>query len=114
MKNRLLLFIGAIALFSFTIGGGGKSKSTFKVYGICGMCETTIEKTLNDVDGIAWADWELETLELTVKYDESIISLEQIKQRLADVGYDSDSHRATEDAYNNLHACCKYERPAKN
>lgn len=111
MKSKILLFIGAIALLSFTMVGGGKTKSTFKVYGICGMCETKIEKTLNDVDGVVWADWELETLQLTVKYDASVISLDQIKQRLANVGYDSDSHRATEEAYKRLHACCKYERP---
>ena len=113
MKNKILLFIGAIALLSFTMAGGGKTKSTFTVYGVCGMCETKIEKTLNETKGVVWADWELETLELTVKYDASVISLDQIKQKLADVGYDSDSHRATDEAYNSLHACCKYERPKK-
>lgn len=108
------LIVGAVfTLSSATMpsGGGKKEKAKFIVYGNCGMCETTIENALKDVEGIAWADWDLETLELEVKFDPEIISLDEIKQHVADAGYDSDSHRATEESYNELHACCKYERP---
>lgn len=77
------------------------------------MCEKKIEGALSDVSGIKWADWDVETKELEVKYDPDVITLNEIKQHIADIGYDTDSHRATDEAYENLHACCKYDRPDK-
>lgn len=109
MKNILVL-AGIYAMLSFT-GSGSKERETFTVYGNCGMCEKTIENALTGVDGIDWADWEVETLQLTVKFDPDKITLNQIKERVADVGYDSETNRATEEAYESLHPCCKYERP---
>jgi len=103
--------LAAIISLSFTSGGGKKERASFKVYGECGMCETRIENAINEIEGVLWADWELETLELTVKFDSSITSLEQIKQKAAEVGHDTEDVRATEEAYEKLHACCKYERP---
>ena len=38
------------------------------------------------------------------------ISLEKIKQSIADEGYDTDDIKATQEAYDNLHYCCKYKR----
>jgi len=107
---RLSFALLMLGLVSFTYGGG-KEKATFTVYGNCGMCESTIEKSLADVDGVFLADWELETLEMTVKYDPDVITLDEIKQKIADAGYDTESHRATTESYEALHACCKYERP---
>lgn len=111
MLIKSLVVVAAIALLSFTFGNGKKERSSFTVYGVCGMCETRIEKAINELDGVSWADWEQETMELTVKFDSDVISLEEIKQKAADAGHDSDDIRATEDAYENLHPCCKYERP---
>jgi copper chaperone CopZ len=113
MKFIIAIALSAFVFMSFTSEKKTKVKSQFTVYGICGMCETTIEKTLNNRPGVLWADWELETLVLTVKYDSDVISLDRIKQKLAEAGYDSETHRATDEAYENLHACCKYERPKK-
>lgn len=84
----------------------------FTVYGNCGMCEKTIEGALQDVKGITTADWDKETDQMTVAYDTELITLDAIKQKIADVGYDSDDFRATEETYNNLPGCCQYDRPA--
>lgn len=88
------------------------ASTTFKVYGVCGMCKRTIEGALADVEGVASANWDLSSKMLTVDYDEKAIKLEDIKAKVAEAGYDSDTHRATEEAYNALHACCQYERPS--
>jgi copper chaperone CopZ len=88
-----------------------KKRVTFTVYGECGMCEERIESALNSLKGVAWADWELATLELTVKYDPAKITLLEIKQKVAEIGHDTDEVHATQEAYEELHACCKYERP---
>ena len=86
---------------------------TFKVYGNCGMCKETIEGALKKKDGVMKKDWNKTTKMITVTYDPSRITLKQIKQKIADVGYDSDEIHATDEAYNHLHKCCHYER-AKN
>jgi len=84
---------------------------TFTVYGNCGMCERTIEASLKDVNGVSEADWNRDTDVMTVTFDTDIITLDAIKQRIADVGYDSDSHRAKDEIYNALPGCCQYDRP---
>jgi len=111
MLLKYSLVLATIISLSFTTAGSKKERATFIVYGECGMCETRIENAINELEGVVWADWELETMELTVKFDPSIISLEEIKQKAAAVGHDTDDVRATEKAYENLHPCCKYERP---
>ena len=39
--------------------------------------------------------------------------VKQFKQQIADAGYDSETHRAKDEVYDNLHFCCQYDRPAK-
>lgn len=84
---------------------------TFTVNGNCGMCEKTIEGSLKGVHGVSLADWDKESDIMKVTFDPKIITLDAIKQRIADVGYDSDTHRANDETYNNLPGCCQYERP---
>lgn len=83
---------------------------TFKVYGNCGMCEKTIEGSLKGVDGISKADWNRETKMMEVVFDKSKISIKEIKKKIAGVGYDTDTYKATDDSYNALPGCCQYER----
>lgn len=101
----------AIITLSFSSGHGKKERATFTVYGECGMCETRIEKAINEMEGVIWADWEEATLELTVKYDTTKTSLDKIKEKAAAIGHDTSEVRASKEAYENLHPCCKYERP---
>lgn len=84
----------------------------FIVYGNCGMCKKTIENSLKKVEGVSKGDWDNETTEITVIFNPKVITLDAIKQKIADVGYDSDTHRAKDEVYNNLHGCCQYERPS--
>lgn len=127
MTNSKIKFV-VVALFamglSLTSCGTKSNNSTnketvnnalvsevFTVYGNCGMCEKTIEGSLDDVKGITSGDWNKDNDLIEVTYDPSIITLDQIKQRIADVGYDSDSHRAKDEVYNDLPGCCQYDRP---
>jgi periplasmic mercuric ion binding protein len=36
--------------------------------------------------------------------------LHEVHMAIAKAGHDTEMHRATDEAYDNLHACCKYER----
>jgi mercuric ion binding protein len=88
-----------------------EKSETFMVYGNCGMCENTIEKTANSVDGVTSADWDKETDLIQVIFDDEVTSFTEINQAIADSGYDTATHRATDSVYNNLPGCCQYERP---
>ena len=87
------------------------AKAEFKVYGNCGMCEKTIEGSLNGKDGIGEADWDKETKMITVSYNAEKMDEDKIKEKIAGVGYDTDSQRAKESVYNDLPGCCQYTRP---
>ncbi len=101
----------ALATTNMEVVHGNHKTETFKVYGNCGMCEKTIEASLKNVKGIEKADWNKETKMMEVTFDLELISLKEIKQKIADVGYDTDEVRATDDTYNGLPGCCQYERP---
>ena len=88
-----------------------KKTDSFKVYGNCGMCEKTIEGSLKGVKGIEKADWNKDTKMMEVVYHTHDISLDEIKKKIAAVGYDTEEHRATDKVYNNLAGCCQYDRP---
>lgn len=83
----------------------------FMVYGNCGMCENRIESALMNVGGINSADWDVDTKVMTVIYDDDIISLDKIKEKVALAGHDTDKFRAKNEIYNGLPGCCQYDRP---
>lgn len=118
MKNKILNLIAVTIISTSLLTSCGNvtnssltTKQEFKVYGNCGMCKKAIEGSLDDVDGIASANWNKNSKMMEVSFDSSKMSLDEIKAKIADVGYDSETHRATEEAYSGLHSCCQYERP---
>ena len=112
MKSTNLMITVLFLAFQLQAQDKGTTTESFTVYGNCGMCKTKIEKAATGVKGVKAATWNQETHQLSVTYKTSKTSADDIKQAVADVGYDSDTHRAKDEVYNNLHGCCKYERPA--
>jgi copper chaperone CopZ len=82
---------------------------TFKVSGNCGMCEKTIEKAANK-KGLVKADWDVDKKSLQITYNSKKTNSEEILKRVAYAGYDNAKYKAPDEAYANLHECCKYER----
>ena len=78
------------------------------------MCKKTIESAALDAKGVKSATWDMEADMITVVFDSSKTDLDKIKTAIAESGYDTDTHRAPDKAYNKLHGCCKYERPQPN
>ena len=54
------------------------------------------------------AEWDAETQKAMVAYKTKVITEEQIHQLIANVGHDTEKIKATDEAYANLHGCCKY------
>ena len=85
-------------------------QTTFWVNGICDMCQTRIQKAALSTKGVKMASWHIERKMLTVLYNQKKCSVLDIKNSIAAVGHDSKDVKATDEAYDNLHFCCMYER----
>jgi len=83
------------------------------VYGNCGMCKKRIESSLSQAKGVHSAKWNAETKVMIVKHDKEVISMDDIKKRVAKVGHDTDKFLADQKVYDALPGCCQYERPSK-
>ena len=75
------------------------------------MCEAKIEKAAKAA-GATYADWNKDTKIITVKYSSTSSNLAKIQKSIADAGYDNVGVKATSEAYDKLHDCCKYDRTA--
>jgi copper chaperone CopZ len=82
---------------------------SFFVNGLCEMCQDRIEKAAS-IDGVSKADWNIETKILTLVYDPSSVRSDDILKSISAAGHDNEKFRAPDDVYNNLPACCKYDR----
>lgn len=83
--------------------------ATFGVRGNCGMCKSTIEKAVNEVEGVSKADWDRTKKKIDVSFDASKTNLEAIHKAIAASGYDTDQLKGSEEAYKNLPPCCQYD-----
>ena len=68
-------------------------KMTFDVNGKCAMCKERIEEAALNVKG--------------VKYERKTDAM-KIKTAIVAVGHDTKELKATEEAYNSVHPCCRY------
>lgn len=109
MKTYKLIPAFVFALLISTALFAQTTKETIKVNGECGMCKKKIEKAAK-ASGATVASWSPETKVLQVSYSTKKTSSDKIQKAIAAVGYDTEKYTATEEAYNNLDECCKYER----
>ncbi|NNK10396.1 MAG: heavy-metal-associated domain-containing protein [Flavobacteriaceae bacterium] len=80
------------------------------VGGNCEMCKARIEKAAKGVAGVSTVDWNKDTKILLVEFDPSKSDLRTIEKAISAVGHDTENTKADEETYNNLPACCLYER----
>lgn len=114
MKS-LKYIMTALVMLSFGVSSAqikNAKTETVKIYGNCGMCETTIEKAGN-VKKTAQVDWNKDTKMATITYDVKKTNQDEILKRIALAGYDSNKFLAPDDLYAKLPECCLYERVNK-
>ena len=85
---------------------------TFKVWGNCGMCENRIEEAAMGVSGVESADWDKETKMMKITHVENV-NIHEVHQAIADVGHDTENHKAKDEVYENLPGCCLYRDGGK-
>jgi copper chaperone CopZ len=110
MKTRMLIVTLAAMMSMPSLFAQDTKTEKFKVAGNCGMCEKRIENVAKSLEGVSFADWDKETKMLEVTFDSEKTNLHKIHKAIADVGHDTEMHRASDEVYNNLPACCRYDR----
>jgi len=106
MKNILMVVVLLMTTASFA--QNKNAKASIEVDGVCMMCKQRIEKASVKTVGVKSAVWNVKTHELALIYDEGKTDLKAIQESIAAVGHDTKEIIATEEAYNSVHACCKY------
>lgn len=84
----------------------------FRVDGVCEMCKARIEKAALQTKGVESAEWNVESHQLTAVFDPEKFEVSALHQNIAGVGHDTDKVTASDEAYEQLHDCCKYRDAA--
>lgn len=108
MKSFILSFILTSIV---TVGFAQAKTETLKISGECTTCKKKIETAAKKA-GASYALWNVDSKQLTVKYNSTSTNSEKIQRSIADAGYDTPEYKATDDAYYKLDDCCQYERTA--
>ena len=73
----------------------------------CGDCKERIEGALNYTKGVVFAELDVSTKQVTVKFSTKKITLQRVKEAIAAIGYDADEVKAVPAAQKNLPKCCQ-------
>ena len=110
MKTKMLSLLALVFITVTTVTAQTEKTEKFEVAGNCGMCKTRIENAATSVDGVLSADWDKETKMITVKFDSDKVAIQKVDMAIAKVGHDTEMHKASDEVYDKLPGCCKYER----
>ncbi|MDO6760767.1 heavy-metal-associated domain-containing protein [Tamlana sp. 2_MG-2023] len=110
MKKVIIVFMLLVGTVSFA--QNKNARASIEVDGVCLMCKTRIEKACFKTKGVKSAVWDVNTHELALIYDERKTNLEAIEASVLEVGHDTKDLKATDEAYNSVHPCCKYRDEA--
>lgn len=83
------------------------STVTFKVFGVCEMCQHRIEEAARG-KGVKAAEWNVDSKLLSLTFDPSRVTLDKIHGRITAAGHDTYLKKANDAVYNSLPACCRY------
>lgn len=113
---KAIILMAVVGLLSTTLIQAqikNAKTETIKVYGNCGMCETTIKKEGSKTK-LYKTDWNVDTKMASITYDSKKTSADAVLKTLALSGYDNISYLAPDEAYAKLPDCCQYKREKKS
>lgn len=109
MKN-VIMIVFAVMFVQFANAQEKKAKYetvVIQTSAECGDCQERIANMLNYTKGVKFSELDIESKKLTVKFQPAKISLETIKQKLVELGYDADEMKANPEAQQKLPSCCQ-------
>ena len=107
-KPIFLVFFMLCSSILFSQNKQSKNKEVvIKTSSQCGMCKDKLEGVLNYTKGIIYSELDVPTQKLTVKFKPNKISFEELKNLIAEIGYDADDVKAKEENIKKLPKCCQ-------
>lgn len=73
----------------------------------CSTCKKTIETALKKVDGVNSINVSVKDKIATIDYDKSKLNQDKLETEITLAGYDANSKKKNEAAYEKLEDCCK-------
>ncbi|AZQ60304.1 metal transporter [Maribacter sp. MJ134] len=112
--KKIVLAVLMVLVTGVTFAQEKNKKLTMEVDGKCDMCKTRIEKAALGVKGVKYAMWDIPSHELSLIIDERKTDPMQVKAALVAVGHDTKELKATQEAYDGVHPCCKYREDSSD
>ena len=113
MTRKIIWLCALISLLApFQILAQPETTVEIWVDGVCGMCQERIENAALLTPGVRFANWDIDSKVLTLTRSPEPLDLAQLHHNIAAVGHDTNEENAPDEAYNNLHNCCKYRDEA--
>lgn len=108
MKNFLITLMVPVLLLLFSCKSN-EVETQVHVWGVCDLAKQKIDSAAK-LSGVVAAEWDKETRLLTLRFDTTKISLDNILKSVAMAGFDNERYFADDYAYEKLPDNCKYER----
>lgn len=105
---KKIIIVLTVFMSTITFAQDKNAKASLEVDGVCMMCKSRIEKACLNTKGVKSAVWDVKTHELKLIFDARKTNVKAIQKNVAAVGHDSKGLKATDEAYNKVHPCCKY------
>ena len=82
--KKIIVFCCALLTFyaSDSLLANQIKDTVISVQGNCKSCKKTIESAVKSLDGIQKASWNTSTKKLSITFDQSIISLQKIEDKI--------------------------------
>jgi copper chaperone CopZ len=114
MKVNNSIFLSILLMMLFVVANSNAQSNELKTAeiktsAVCESCKERIEKKVSKLEGVVEASLDVDTKILNVKYDESKISLEEIRTEISKIGYDADDVKRNPKAYKKLPKCCRID-----
>lgn len=106
MKN-LKMAVLSLALIFATTAFAGVEKVVIKTSAQCDMCKERLEKSVGKLEGVKKVLLNVETKELSIKFDDEVVSKDEIVKAVNATGYWADGSAPDREAYAKLDDCCK-------
>ena len=78
-----------------------------KTSALCGECKERIENKLNYAKGVKFADLDIDTKVVTVKFKTKKLTTDDVKKLISSLGYHANDVTRDAAAFENLPGCCQ-------
>ena len=94
--KQIIIFTLLFSSICYSQTSSSSEKASFKVKGVCEMCEERIEKGTVKLKGVKYADWDILSNNISLIYNSKKIDLDKIHRHISLLGHTTDKYKAPE------------------